>query len=54
MNREYAEQTGESYIPDECCAYGFNETGGKKFNAETKTWEDHCHGYRDTMAPGNF
>ena len=49
MNPEYVKQTGEAYIPDECCAYGFNETGGKKFNAETKEWEDHCHGYRDTM-----
>lgn len=48
MNKEYSEQTKEGYIPEECCAYGFNETGGKKYNSETHEWEDHCLGYRDT------
>lgn len=47
MNREYAEQTGEAYVPDECDAFGFNEVGGMKYNKETKKWEDHCHGYVD-------
>lgn len=28
MNREYAEATGESYVPQECEAFGFNERGG--------------------------
>ena len=49
MNMGYAEQTGESYVPQECDAFGFNEVGGMKYNKETKEWEDHCHGYRDTM-----
>jgi hypothetical protein len=47
-NREYREQTGEGYIPDECDHYGFNEVGGMRYNKETQEWEDHCHGYRDS------
>ena len=48
MNEEYFKDTGESYVPDECCAFGFNESGGQKYNKETKEWEDHCSRYRDT------
>jgi hypothetical protein len=49
MNEEYVKQTGEGYIPQECEAYGFNETGGMKYNLETQEYEDHCHGYRDSL-----
>ena len=48
MQKEYVDQTGEAYIPDECCRYGFNEVGGMKYNKETEEWEDHCHGYKDS------
>lgn len=48
MNQDYFDATGENYVPDECCAFGFNETGGQKYNEETKEWEDHCSRYRDT------
>ena len=48
MNEDYFKATGENYVPDECCAFGFNETGGQKYNEETKEWEDHCSRYRDT------
>jgi hypothetical protein len=47
MNVKYAEETGECYIPEECCKYGFNEAGGKKYNPETDMYEDHCHCYED-------
>jgi hypothetical protein len=54
MNVEYMKATGEAYVPDECDAYGFNEVGGMKYNTETKEWEDHCHGYRDSgLEKGN-
>lgn len=46
MNQAYAQATGEGYIPQECCAFGFNETGGLKY--ENGEWVDHCHGYRDS------
>lgn len=47
MNREYIKQTNEAYIPQECEAFGFNETGGYKFvNGE---WVDHCWVYRDNL-----
>lgn len=49
MNQAYAEQTQEGYSPDECCAYGFNETGGLKYNSETEEWENHCQRYKDTL-----
>lgn len=45
MRQEYAEQTGEGYVPEECEAFGFNEVGGLKLvNGE---WVDHCHSYQD-------
>ncbi len=47
MNIDYYEETGEIYIPQECEAYGFNETGGMKKN-ENGEWVDHCHGYKDS------
>ena len=47
MNMVYFEDTGESYVPQECEAYGFNEAGGLKYNEATGEWEDHCHGYVD-------
>jgi len=53
MNSDYFDATGESYVPDECCAFGSNEVGGKKYNEETKKWEDHCHAYRDSKAKEN-
>ena len=52
MNRAYVEATGEGYIPDECCAFGFNEVGGLKYNAASGEWEDHCHGYVDSSEDG--
>lgn len=45
MNMKYAEETGEAYIPQECDNYGFNETGGMKF--ENGKWVDHCNSYVD-------
>jgi len=51
MNQEYFKATGESYAPDECEAFGFNEVGGMMFvNGE---WVDHCHRYKDTMEDNN-
>jgi hypothetical protein len=47
MRQDYTDATEERYIPDECCAFGFNETGGMKYNPVTQEWEDHCHGYVD-------
>jgi hypothetical protein len=46
MNLEYIEQTKESYLPQECEAFGFNEAGGMMF--VDGEWIDHCHQYRDT------
>lgn len=43
MNEDYLKQTGEIYVPQECEAHGFNETGG--LDAEGR---DHCHQYRDS------
>ena len=51
MNRDYLLATDESYVPEECVAFGCNETGGMKYNKETREWEDHCHSYRDTLDP---
>jgi hypothetical protein len=48
MNRDYWLATGEEYVPQECDAFGFNETGGMKYNKEIEEWEDHCHGYEDS------
>lgn len=47
MRQDHVDATNEGYLPGECCAFGFNETGGMKFNPVTAEWEDHCHGYRD-------
>lgn len=44
LNAEYVEATGEAYIPQECEAYGFNETGGYGPNGEP----GHCNSYRDS------
>jgi hypothetical protein len=51
MNSDYFKDTQETYVPDECDRYGFNEVGGMKFNEDTGEWEDHCHGYRDSLSP---
>lgn len=48
MNHAYAEATKESYIPQECEAYGFNEVGGMKLD-ENGEWAYHCGLYRDTL-----
>jgi len=53
MNREYANETGEAYVPGECEAFGFNEVGGMKYNKATGKWEDHCHSYRDRGVDSN-
>jgi hypothetical protein len=47
MSKEYLESTVEAYIPGECDRFGFNETGGMKYDETTKTWVNHCHGYVD-------
>jgi len=47
MNEAYREATGESYVPEECEKFGFNEVGGKRL--ENGRWVDHCHRYRDMM-----
>ena len=47
MNREYADATGEAYLPEECEAFGFNEVGGMKL-VDGK-WEDHCQYYVDSL-----
>jgi hypothetical protein len=47
MSPDYRIETGESYIPDECEAFGFNEVGGMKL-VDGK-WTDHCHRYKDSM-----
>ncbi len=39
----------EGYIPQECDAFGCNETGGMKFNDETEQWENHCYSYQDNQ-----
>jgi hypothetical protein len=36
MRQEYFDETGEAHIPEECCAYGFNEVGGMKYNEKKK------------------
>lgn len=53
VNKEYLEELLEiapehpPYIPAECLKYGSNETGGMRYNKETRQWEDHCHGYEE-------
>ena len=46
MNLQYFQETGETYLPQECEHFGMNEMGG--LDAEGN---DHCHGYRDSMWP---
>jgi hypothetical protein len=47
MNRDYADQTHEAYVPQECEHFGFNEVGGKEYR--DGQWVDHCHDYRDSL-----
>jgi len=47
MRQEYANETNEAYIPQECEAFGFNEAGGMKL--VDGEWVDHCQGYLDTL-----
>jgi hypothetical protein len=51
MNVDYANATGESYVPDECNFYGCNEVGGMQYVVEQ--WVDHCHRYVDSKAGKN-
>jgi len=44
MNTDFLEATGESYVPQECEFYGFNETGGLDNEGN-----DHCRYYRDSL-----
>lgn len=48
VKQAYVDETGEAYIPQECERWGFNEGGGMKYDVVKGSWEDHCHGYRDT------
>jgi hypothetical protein len=48
MQQQYIEQTHEGYIPQECEAFGFNETGGMKYDEIKEEWVDHCQYYSDT------
>lgn len=50
MNEEYFKETGESYVPQECEHYGFNENGGMMPNPDDPDgpWIDHCGQYRDS------
>jgi hypothetical protein len=48
MRQEYIDETGEGYLPDECCHYGSNEVGGMKYDDEAGEWVDHCRGYKDS------
>ena len=43
MNSVYAEATNESYAPQECEFFGFNEMGG--LDAEGNK---HCNNYKDS------
>ena len=42
LNEGYFKATNESYLPQECEMYGFNERGGLD-----KDGKDHCFQYRD-------
>lgn len=48
MNDEYRESTGESYVPEECEFYGFNETGGLHSDGSI-----HCMSYKDSGLVNN-
>lgn len=52
--QEYVDATGEIYLPDACCKFGSNETGGMKFNEITGEYEDHCHRYEDSGLTGDY
>ena len=43
MNEDYAHQTGEMYVPQECEHYGFNEAGGLGSDGQV-----HCYNYKDS------
>lgn len=47
MRQEYIDQTHEGYIPQECEAFGFNETGGMVYDVTKEEWVDHCQHYVD-------
>ena len=49
MRQEYIDETHEGYIPCECEAYGFNETGGLIYNPILGEWTEHCSCYVDTQ-----
>lgn len=49
MNKEYYDQTGEGYVPQECEHYGCNESGGM-MPGVGEEWVDHCHSYQDRGA----
>jgi hypothetical protein len=42
-NARYFEETKESYVPQECEYYGWNEAGGLDLEGKS-----HCHSYRDS------
>ena len=46
MNSDYAKDTGEAYLPEECEAFGWNELGGMKL-VDGK-WQNHCQHYVDS------
>ena len=46
LNPDYSDQTQEGYLPGECEAHGFNETGGLGPDGEY-----HCFCYHDSMLP---
>lgn len=46
MNEEYLKDTEETYLPQECEFYGFNEMGGLGSDGE-----NHCHQYKDKDDP---
>lgn len=46
QNSDYFNDTGESYLPEECEFFGSNEDGG--YDAEGK---EHCWKYRDSLWP---
>ena len=38
---------GGGELVEECEKYGWNETGGMKFNKKTKEWENHCQYFQE-------
>ncbi len=47
MRQKYIDDTHEGYIPQECEAFGFNETGGLMYDEEKEEWVNHCQHYTD-------